>query len=140
MNITIERTYLRNTIGHGIVYDDDYNIVYYFKTVELTWQNNEKRVSCIPEGTYKCKKRTQAHFGNHFDILNVRNRSGVKIHCANFSYQLLGCIAVGDKHIDLDHDGLMDVVNSKTTLAKLYEILPDEFELRIFSVNSEKKI
>jgi len=101
------------------------------KTMELEYNDNKKRISCIPPGTYTVVKRTSPKYGQHFHITNVPNRDMILIHGCNYSRQLLGCIGVGESFIDLDHDGLKDITNSKATLAKLYSIMPDEFQLII---------
>ena len=102
--------------------------------MELEYNDNKKRISCIPPGTYIVKKRTSEKYGQHFHITNVPNRDYILIHGCNYSRQLLGCIGVGDAHVDLDKDGLKDITNSKKTLAKLYSIMPDEFKLVTVSV------
>lgn len=101
------------------------------KTMELEYNNNQKRISCIPCGTYIVKKRTSPKYGEHFHIQDVPNRDMILIHGCNYSRQLLGCIGVGQSHIDIDSDGLKDITNSKATLAKLYAIMPDTFKLVI---------
>jgi hypothetical protein len=63
-------------------------------TIELTWKNNETRVSCIPEGKYFIKKRYSQKFQWHLEIENVQNRSLILFHPANNALQELnGCIA-----------------------------------------------
>lgn len=129
MKAEILRTYQpKQTIGELVI-----DGVEFCKTLELKWLDNTRSKSCIPEGTYKVVKRlahTKRKY-DHFHVLNVANRSYILIHTGNYSRQILGCILVGDKHIDLDKDGLMDVANSTVTLKKLYELMPDEFELTI---------
>lgn len=101
------------------------------KTMELEYNDNKKRISCIPAGTYTVVKRTSPKYGLHFHITNVPNRDFILIHSANYSRQLLGCIGVGESFVDLDKDGLKDITNSKATLKKLVEIMPNEFQLVI---------
>jgi hypothetical protein len=63
-------------------------------TIELPWRENEKRVSCIPEGKYFIKKRYSQKFQWHFEVLDVKNRSLILFHPANNALQELnGCIA-----------------------------------------------
>ena len=111
----------------------DFNGVSLFscKTLELAWKGNQKRISCIPKGTYKVVKRFSPKYGNHLHILDVPNRSFILIHATNYWFQLLGCIAVGQAHIDLNKDGKLDTTNSKLTLAKLVAVLPKETILTI---------
>jgi hypothetical protein len=63
-------------------------------TIELPWKNNETKVSCIPEGKYFIKKRYNAKFKWHLEVVNVENRSLILFHPANNALQELnGCIA-----------------------------------------------
>ena len=63
-------------------------------TIELPWKNNEKRVSCIPEGKYFIKKRYSQKFQWHLEVLDVKNRSLILFHPANNALlELNGCIA-----------------------------------------------
>ena len=102
-------------------------------TLELAWNNNARQISCIPNGEYSCEKKeaTAAIPYQHVTVLNVRDRSGIAIHKANYASQLRGCIAVGDKHVDMNKDGNLDVTNSSNTFKKLMEILPNNFKLII---------
>ena len=64
------------------------------KTIELPWQNNKARVSCIPEGKYKIRKRYSAKFKWHVELINVKNRKYILLHPANNALkELNGCIA-----------------------------------------------
>ena len=63
-------------------------------TIELPWKNNERKVSCVPEGKYFLEKRYSAKFKWHIEVKNVANRSGILFHPANNARQELnGCIA-----------------------------------------------
>lgn len=93
-------------------------------TVELPWRDNERQVSCIPEGVYTTKKEVQKT-RTVYRLANVPGRSGVLIHIANRPSELRGCIApnmalVGDK------EGL----NSGVAMKKLLT-LGDEIEVEI---------
>jgi Family of unknown function (DUF5675) len=129
MKAELLRTYQpKQTIGEFHV-----DGIEFCKTLELKWLDNKRSKSCIPEGTYRVVKRLghAKRKYNHFHVLGVPDRSYILIHTGNYSRQILGCILVGDKHIDLDKDGLVDVANSTVTLKKLYDLMPDEFELTI---------
>lgn len=127
MKVEILRTYQeKQTIGELHI-----DGIEFCKTLELKWLENLRSKSCIPEGTYKVIKRLahEKRKYNHFHITKVPGRSYILIHTGNYSSQILGCVLVGDKHIDLNKDGLLDVANSTVTLRKLYDRMPDEFEL-----------
>ena len=63
-------------------------------TIELPWKNNQRRVSCIPEGRYRIRKRYTTRFGWHCLIENVSYRDGILIHAFNDALaESKGCIA-----------------------------------------------
>jgi hypothetical protein len=63
-------------------------------TIELQWRENEKRVSCIPEGKYFIRKRYSDKLKWHLEVMNVENRRLILIHPANNAQlELKGCIA-----------------------------------------------
>jgi len=122
----------KQTIGNGFLLSDVDNFIKYeFKTLELAYNENKRSISCIPPGDYKVVKRHSAKYKNHFHILDVPNRSYILIHNGNYNHQTRGCVLVGDDLAYLNSDNDIDVTNSKKTLKKLYELLPDKFDLSI---------
>lgn len=88
------------------------------KTVERPWLNNANNISCIPTGTYQVKWTLSPKFMKYtYQVMNVPNRSGIRIHSANYYSQLQGCIALGDALVDINKDGELDTINSKKTIA-----------------------
>ena len=64
------------------------------KTIELPWKNNERGVSCIPEGKYFIRKRYSTKYKWHLELVDVPNRTYILIHPANNAQkELRGCIA-----------------------------------------------
>lgn len=64
------------------------------KTIELPWKNNERGVSCIPEGKYFIRKRYSPKFKWHLEVVGIKNRSYILFHPANNALkELNGCIA-----------------------------------------------
>lgn len=134
MFLLIERTYHNDrTLSNVKIFDEvQGEVIYECKALELPWRNNERQVSCIPEGMYKTKKRISAKYDEHFHLLDVPNRSWILIHHGNFPEDVLGCILVGRNHVDLDGDRLYDVSHSKVTMGHLNEYLPDVFNTVIY--------
>jgi len=132
MKLLIERypNSEKQTIGNGYVLENDF-IKFEFKTLELPWINNKRKVSCIPTGDYKVKKRHSKKFGNHFHIQNVKDRSCILIHKGNYYTDILGCILVGDDLSYINDDNEIDVVNSVNTMKQLLKRLPNKFDLSI---------
>jgi len=63
-------------------------------TIELPWKDNQPKVSCIPEGRYRLRKRYSHRFKHHILIEGVAGRAYILIHPANDAQkELRGCIA-----------------------------------------------
>lgn len=109
------------------------------KTLELPFKDNQHNISCIPCGSYPCKwtrsNRLSISLGRDvftYEVLNVPDRSGIRIHSANFAHELLGCIALGGGYVDLDGDGEQDLVNSRISVKQFNELLNEaDFDLTI---------
>ncbi|HTN67957.1 MAG TPA: DUF5675 family protein, partial [Dysgonamonadaceae bacterium] len=87
---SLKRTYLEKAT-HGELFYKGQKIS---ETIELSWNHNKKRISCIPEGTYKLRKRYSEKFKWHYVLLHVPDRSYILIHPANNALkELQGCIA-----------------------------------------------
>ena len=64
------------------------------KTIELPWKNNQPRVSCIPEGRYRLRRRHSPRFREHFEVMDVKDRKYILFHAGNDAgKELRGCIA-----------------------------------------------
>lgn len=135
MEIEIQRTYKEKaTYGEGKVIDSEkHDIVLEFKTLELPWKNNERKVSCIPEGTYmvwKMKPTAKRQY-EYFWVQDVPGRDSILFHPGNYTRQILGCLLPGENFVDLDKDGIVDITNTTATLKMLTAIMPDKFKLTI---------
>lgn len=134
MEMEIKRTYKEtSTLGKACVIDEKGDPIFDFVTLELPWKNNERKVSCIPEGEYlvhklypNAKRKYQ-----YFHVQNVPGRDSILFHPGNYTRQILGCILPGETHVDLDNDHIIDITNTTATLKMLTAILPDKFKLTI---------
>lgn len=62
--------------------------------IELPWKDNQRTVSCIPEGTYEIRPRYSERFKAHLQVLGVTKRSLILIHPANDAQkELEGCLS-----------------------------------------------
>lgn len=95
MEVELVRSY--NPLGvNGVLFFKGSEIC---KTVELPWLENRPRVSCIPEGTYRLRKRYTPRFSSHFEIMGVPARKYILFHVANdAAKELRGCIAPVLRH------------------------------------------
>ena len=126
MRITINRIY-QHDCTLGVLNAGSFRCF----TLELPDKENQKNVSCIPQGVYPCRKYVSKKFGACIAIDNVPGRDYIRMHKGNFTRQILGCILPGASIADIDADGIPDVTSSAVTLDKLMSVLPDEFELEI---------
>jgi len=109
------------------------------KTLELAWDYNKSNISCIPPGMYLCKwtlspsmSEKRGHSVYTYEVLGVPKRYGIRIHSANYFYDLLGCIALGDAYKDLNLDGKLDLIHSGNTVKKFNELMnKEDFRLSI---------
>lgn len=64
-------------------------------TVEQPWNQNTQNHSCIPKGTYLCKRIISPTKGMTFEVTNVPGRTHILFHVANVADELQGCIGLG---------------------------------------------
>lgn len=90
MELIIERTYDPEGTNGSLFWDKGFIC----HTIELPWQDNRPRVSCIPEGTYRVGAGYSRRLGKVLLIDQVPGRSGILMHPANDALrELKGCIA-----------------------------------------------
>lgn len=135
VQITRVKANLHETLGVLVVKGDKGETLFTCNSLELPWLLNERRVSCVPLGFYNVVKRWSLKYGSHFHLTNVSNRDMILIHAGNFFYQTNGCILVGRQVMDLNNDTVLDVTDSKRTLANLVKILPNTFYCSIEEAN-----
>lgn len=115
MELQLIRTY-RQKGTNGILLFSGTEIC---KTVELPWQNNQPRVSCIPEGQYRLRRRLSPRFKEHFEVMEVKDRKYILFHAANDAgKELRGCIAPV-----LQHTGEGKGSSSRAALEKMKDRL-----------------
>jgi len=90
-------------------------------TLELPWNNNKKRVSCIPKGDYKCRVRLARESGSrdyvHLLVENVDSRSHILFHRGNVPSDSKGCILTGSHRAE-EPDKILDSKIAHTYLMK----------------------
>lgn len=90
MIFILKRTYHADGTN-GTIY---YQGVPICHSIELPWRNNERGVSCIPEGVYELKLRFTDHFGRHYLVKDVPGRTMILVHPFNHAVkESRGCIA-----------------------------------------------
>jgi len=68
-------------------------------TLELPWKDNQRSISCIPEGEYKVRLRLARESATrdylHLLVQDVPNRDYILFHRGNSAKDTRGCILVG---------------------------------------------
>mgnify|MGYP003678392897 FL=1 len=68
-------------------------------TLENPWQDNQRNISCIPEGVYPVRLRLARESASrdylHLLVQDVPNRDFILVHRGNFPSQTQGCVLVG---------------------------------------------
>ena len=76
-------------------------------TLENPYINNERNISCIPEGQYKVRLRLPRESATrdylHLLVQDVPNRSYILFHIGNTAADTSGCILVGNGR---EHDAV----------------------------------
>jgi hypothetical protein len=140
MRVEMWRTYKPYaTYSDTKVFDENNDLVFECKTLELPWKENQRNISCIPPGPgekaeYMVVKMQPTVKRNYvyFHVLDVPGRDAILWHPGNYTSQILGCQLHGEEFTDLNKDGIADVTNTTATLKILAAILPDKFKLTIY--------
>ena len=90
MIVELERTYYPDWTK-GLIKINDVILTY---SLELPLLDNQRNISCIPEGIYPLVRRQSAKFRDHLLIEDVPDRDLILLHPANdASEELRGCVA-----------------------------------------------
>jgi len=134
--ITRFRTGMDGTFGNMTVVRDRKE--FHCVTGELPWFANKRRVSCIPNGTYRCELRYSPRFDKQlWHIDGVDNRDGILIHSGNYcgdvssgyATDTQGCVLVGQRHNRIGETRI--VAASRVALADLMRFLAPETEMTL---------
>ena len=126
----------KQTIGQLFLLGENDKIIAKWDSLELPWLNNQRRISCIPLGTYKARNHKSPKFGRTLWLQEVPNRSEILIHPGNYHTQILGCILIGKDLKDINKDGYLDVTRSRVAMKELMDSLKDIDSIMLEIVNS----
>ena len=128
MNIILQRLVGGDGGVFGVILKDKRPL---FTTLELPWKNNQRNISCVPPGTYKCSKIFSNRFQRYlYVLLNVPDRDMVEIHVGNSIRDTQGCILLGMSYSLSDNA----IMNSKLAFDNFMSIMPSEFTITINDV------
>ena len=87
--------------SHSIIGRLSVNGLFVCYTLEEAWRNNQRSISCVPEGTYEAFLRYTSQKSKRewcVQLENVPNRSAIQIHIGNKPEHTEGCILVGTNY------------------------------------------
>ncbi|TVP15379.1 DUF5675 family protein [Shewanella sp. KCT] len=129
----LQLTLFRRYFSHGTFGElKDANGRLLAVTVECPWENNQKGISCIPEGTYQLQRHVSPSKGDCFAIIGPSHgvtlygpsqRTHCLIHIANRASELEGCIAPGKRFGSVGDEWA--VLSSRQALDELRELIGD---------------
>ena len=122
---------LHSTTGKLLLIDNKNNLILQLQTLERPWIFNERKVSCIPTGTYLVKRHVSPKFGQCFKIQDVKGRSDILIHSGNVVGDTLGCILVGLTSGYGDDSSSAMIYNSRKAMGVLLALIDKEIVLHI---------
>lgn len=126
--ITLNRIIQTNEATIGLIS----GLVSQLVTLELPWRDNATNISAIPPGSYQCEWTMSPKFKRSLYILrNVQNRSGIRIHPANWTKELQGCIALGS-HLVWDKFQKQPKLNNSASSVEQFH---KELEFKPFLLN-----
>lgn len=122
----IKRIGPTDSATYGVIYDEGRAFAF---TLEDPWQNNESNVSCIPPGTYVCKRVVTPKHGECFEVTNVPGRSAILFHAGNTTADTEGCILLG---FQLDFEPSEPrILSSRKALSAFMQRLNEVNEFRL---------
>lgn len=129
------------TQGSFYFYHNGLTVMLGIKCLELPWEKNKPRASCIPPGTYPMVFSMSPSLARRtWELLNVPGRGGIRIHAGNYAglriSDSMGCPLPCMSWTDLNGDGVLDGASSGTAVRKLenemreYELTGLNIEVR----------
>ena len=122
---------LHSTTGRLMLLDNKNNLIVQLQTLERPWIFNERKVSCIPTGTYLVKRHVSPKFGQCLKVQDVKGRSDILFHSGNVVNDTLGCILVGLSAGSADDSDTAMIYNSRKAMAVLLALVDKEIVLHI---------
>lgn len=101
-------------------------------SVEFVGRTIENLSKSFPAGVYPLKLEYSPRFKRDlWELKDVKGRAEIKIHQVNYWNDLDGCLGLGKVHQDINHDGIMDVAQSKVCLEDFTVTMQDQTESEI---------
>lgn len=125
-SLTLKRIATNEDGTYGVLIDQT---TPFTLTLEDPWLANQKDISCIPAGSYLCKRVDSPKFGDTFEIMDVPHRDHILFHWGNTEEDTRGCPLIGEEFGFLNEK--MAVLSSKRGFDEFLERTKQEDEFLI---------
>lgn len=105
-----------------------------FVTLEDAWRDNERQISCIPQGRYKIKLHRSPRFGVVYRVEDVPQRSDILIHAGNTHKDTHGCILLGMQFGKLGSNSA--ILASRSALVQFMEKMGNTPEAQLVVIDA----
>ena len=100
--------------------------------LERGWNDNQKNVSCVPEGTYDLRLEWSPKFQmDLWEAYGVPKRSECKFHAANFWNELNGCFSPGEARFNIGRDKELDMIYSTDMLTLFMDAMGNDTKAKL---------
>jgi hypothetical protein len=103
-------------------------------TLEDAWRDNERQISCIPQGRYTIKLHRSPRFGLTYQVVDVPERSQILFHAGNTHKDTHGCILLGLQYGKLDKETA--ILASKSAFTKFMELMNGVTEAQLIVIDA----
>jgi hypothetical protein len=103
-------------------------------TLEDAWRDNERQISCIPQGRYTIKLHRSPRFGLTYQVVDVPERSQILFHAGNTHKDTNGCILLG---LQFGRSGTdTAILASKSAFLKFLELMGNTPEAELVVIDA----
>lgn len=103
-------------------------------TLEDAWRDNERQISCIPQGRYTIRLHRSPRFGLTYQVVDVPERSQILFHAGNTHKDTHGCILLGLQYGKLDKETA--ILASKSAFTKFMELMNGVTEAQLIVIDA----
>lgn len=105
-----------------------------FVTLEDAWRDNERLISCIPQGRYKIKLHRSPKFGLTYQVMDVPERSHILFHAGNTHKDTHGCILLGMQYGRIGSESA--ILASRSAFLKFMDLMGNTPEAQLIVIDA----
>lgn len=105
-----------------------------FVTLEDAWRDNQRLISCIPQGRYKVKLHRSPKFGLTYQVMDVPERSQILFHAGNTHKDTNGCILLGMQFGRIGSE--LAILASRSAFLKFMDLMGNTPEAQMIVIDA----